>query len=102
MKDRLWECPLDGKTRILVARSSAHPVAYAITLVTVHEGRDYAVRTYDNAHAANEHHVHRYIENRKQPPTVTTGGVNEAMARAMADLKANWRDYIRDWKDTLR
>lgn len=101
MKDRDWVRPLDSRTRILVTRSSAHPVTYAITLVTEHDGRERAVRTYDNAHAVDEHHVHRYIGDQKQPPTVTTGDVNGAMADAMADLMTNWRRYVEEWKDTL-
>lgn len=102
MKDRGWVRPLDSRTRILVTRSSAYPISYAITLVTEHDGEECAVRTYDNAHAADEHHMHRYIGGQKQPPTVMTGDINEAMADAMGDLMRNWRCYVEDWKATLR
>jgi hypothetical protein len=102
VKDRNWDRPLDSRTRILVTRSSTYPITYAITLVTEHAGREHAVRTYDNAHAVDEHHAHRYIGDQKQPPTVTTGDVNDAMADAMKDLMNNWRRYVEDWKGTLR
>ena len=102
MKDRSWYRRLDDRTRILVTRSSALPITYAIMLVTVHDETEHAVRTYDNAHAVDEHHAHRYIGDRKQPPIVTTGDVNKAMADAMADLLTNWRRYVEEWKGTLR
>jgi hypothetical protein len=102
VKDRSWYRTLDDRTRILVTRSSALPIIYAITLVTVHDEAERAVRTYDNAHAVDEHHVHRYIGDQKQPPAVTTGDVNKAMAEAMGDLLTNWRRYVEEWKDTLR
>jgi hypothetical protein len=102
VKDRSWARPLDSRTRILVTRSSVHPVTYAITLVTEHDGQEQAVRTYDNAHAVDEHHVHGYIGAQKQQPTVMIGDVNQAMSDAMADLMANWHRYVEDWKLTFR
>jgi hypothetical protein len=102
VKDRRWDRPLDSASRILVTRSSALPITYAITLVTIHDGKEHAVRTYDNAHAVDEHHAHRYIGDQKQPPTVTAGDVNEAMTIAMADLLTNWRRYVEEWKRELR
>ncbi|NLT05422.1 MAG: hypothetical protein GXY03_03835 [Solirubrobacterales bacterium] len=101
MKDRAWIVELDQDSYILFSRSSTHPIIYAITLVTTRRGRAHAVRTYDNAHRADEHHVHRYIGQRKQPPTMTHGPVNEAMARADRDIRGNWRSYIRQWEETI-
>lgn len=100
-KDRSWDRPLNRQTRILVTRSSIHPITYAITLLTEHAGKEHAVRTYDNAHAVDEHHAHRYIGDQKQAPIITTGEVNDAMASAIADLLTNWGSYVEDWKNTL-
>jgi hypothetical protein len=37
VKDRSWYRRLDDRTRILVTRSSALPITYAITLLTVYD-----------------------------------------------------------------
>ncbi len=101
MKDRVRDQLLDDETWIAIARSSAHPVAYAITLVAWHAGRAWSVRTYDNAHAFDEHHVHSYIRDQKQPPSVMIASVNEGMARAMSELLTHWRSYVEEWKRTF-
>ena len=101
MRDRLRVESLDDTNHIVITRSSTHPVSYAITLVTTWRGRDYAVRTFDNAHTADEHHEHRYIGPDKQPPTVESGPVNEAMVRALDRIQRNWRAYVEEWKRTV-
>lgn len=84
-----------------IERSSAHPMTYAITLVTTWRGKRHAVRTFDNAHMAYEHHEHRYIGVEKQCPDMTTGDANEAMHRAISNIKRHWRDYVAEWKGTV-
>lgn len=101
MKDRGWTVRLDDDNHIVVARSSAHPVTYAITLVTTRDGRWYAVRTFDNSHRADEHHEHRYIGEIKQPPTIEVGNVNAAMHDAMKKIHRNWRRYVWEWMRTV-
>lgn len=102
MKDRRRTDDLDDLNQIVITRSSAHPVTYAITLVTTWKGRRYAVRTFDNAHIADEHHEHVYIGEAKQPPTITRGEVNEAMHRAIEKIEGNWRSYVDEWRRTIR
>ncbi|MEX2023573.1 MAG: hypothetical protein WD993_00690 [Thermoleophilaceae bacterium] len=103
MKDRERQIYLeDGQSRIVVRRSSTHPVEYAITLITRHDGRDHAVRTFDNAHDVEEHHEHRYIGSEKQPPSIVRRSVNDAMKRAEEALLAHWRAYVDEWKQTIR
>jgi hypothetical protein len=101
VKDRVRDQTLDDETRIVIARSSAHPVSYAITLVTKYADREWAVRTYDNAHAFDEHHIHSYVKDQKQPPSVMFATVNDGMARAMRELSTSWRSYVEKWKRTF-
>lgn len=103
VKDRERQIDLsDGLSRIVLRRSSTHPVEYAITLITRHDGRDYAVRTFDNAHDVEEHHEHRYVGMDKQPPSIVRGSVNDAMKRAEAALLSHWRAYVDEWRQTTR
>lgn len=101
MKDRHRTEQLDDLNRIVITRSSAHPVTYAVTLVTAWRGHWYAVRTFDNSHIADEHHEHRYIGTEKQPPATEKGPVNEAMFRAIEKIKSDWRRYVEEWKETI-
>jgi hypothetical protein len=81
-------------------RSSTHPVEYVIVLLVRREGRWHTVRTFDNAHAPEEHHEHRYVGADKQPPTVTYGPVNEAMHGAILTLERSWPDIVGSWEST--
>lgn len=96
MKDRSRRKRLDRDTWASIERSSAHPVEYAIALVH----QEHTIRLFDNAHAIAEHHEHRYIGNQKQPPTITYGDVNAAMAAAEDKIRANWQRYVEEWKGT--
>jgi hypothetical protein len=44
------------------------------------------MRTFDNAHAFEEHHEHRYVGAEKQDPIVRRGPINEAMNAAEVKL----------------
>jgi hypothetical protein len=57
-KDRTRRRELARDARIIVERSSAHPVEYAIVLLVERDGTWHTVRTFDNAHATDEHHEH--------------------------------------------
>jgi hypothetical protein len=96
-KDRRWRRRLARDVRILIERTSTHPVEYAIILVARRDGRWHAVRTFDNAHDPQEHHEHRYVGSEKQPPIVTHGPVNEAMHAAELKLLDGWRDIVDEW-----
>lgn len=85
---------------MVIERSSAHPVAYAILLLVERDGRWHTVRTFDNAHAAEEHHQHRYIGPAKQAPIVTYGPVNQAMHTAEVKLLGSWGDIVDSWEST--
>jgi hypothetical protein len=58
------------------------------------------VRTFDNAHASDEHHEHRYVGSEKQPPIVTHGPPNEAMHAAEIKLLQGWSDIVHSWEST--
>jgi hypothetical protein len=86
--------------QIVVERSSAHPVRYAIMLLALRDGAWHTVRTFDNAHDAEEHHEHRYVGSEKQPPAVTHGPVNDAMHTAELNLLRCWSDIVHEWENT--
>jgi hypothetical protein len=86
--------------RIHIMRSSTHPVEYAVVIVVWREGRWHTVRTFDNAHDAEEHHEHGYIGAEKQPPTVTHGPINEAMHAAIVMARRWWADVVDAWERT--
>ena len=67
-------------------------------LLALRGGRWCTVRTFDNAHDPSEHHEHAYINEEKQPPTVTYGPVNDAMHAAELRLLRDWRDIVDRWE----
>ncbi len=99
-KDRRWELAPAPDVRIVVTRSSTHPVEYAITLVILRDGTWRTVRMFDNAHDPLEHHEHRYVGSEKQDPIVTREPVNDAMHAAEVKLRENWSDIVRSWERT--
>jgi len=100
--------PKDRKRRLFVAldvlivieRSSAHPVEYAIMLLVERDGAWHTVRTFDNAHSPEEHHEHRYVGAEKQEPIIAQGSVNDAMHGAEVKLLGGWGDIVRSWERT--
>jgi hypothetical protein len=100
-KDRIRRRRLAENVRVVVERSSTHPVEYAIMLLVERNGVWRTVRTFDNAHGINEHHEHRYVGDEKQEPTVTHGPVNEAMHAAEIKLVDGWSDIVSEWEATL-
>jgi hypothetical protein len=62
------------------------------------EGEWQTVRTFDNAHAPEEHDEHRYVGSEKQAPVITHGPVNDARADWVAipcARCASWRTLRR-------
>lgn len=72
-KDRRRRRFVAQGVQIVIERSSAHPVKYAIVPLALRDGVWQAVRTFDNAHDPSEHHEHRYVGGEKQPPAITHG-----------------------------
>jgi hypothetical protein len=72
-KDRIRELLLAPDVLVVVQRSSVHPVEYAIVLLVERDGVLHTVRTFDNAHAPEEHYEHRYVGSEKQDPIVRRG-----------------------------
>jgi hypothetical protein len=99
-KDRQRELFLAPGVLVVVQRSSAHPIEYAIVLLVEREGEWHAVRTFDNTHASEEHHEHRYVGAEKQDPIVRHGPINEAMNAAEVKLIESWGDIVRSWEKT--
>jgi hypothetical protein len=99
-KDRIRELFLAPDVVVVLQRSSTHPVEYAIVLLVERDGVLHTVRTFDNAHASEEHHEHRYIGSEKQAPTVTHGSINDAMHAVEIKLSGGWSDIVRSWEST--
>jgi hypothetical protein len=101
-KDRHYERDVrPGDVRIVVERSSEHPVEYAIMLLVYRETKWHTVRTFDNAHDLEEHHEHRYCGITKQDPVIRTGcTTNVAMADAIGSLLKSWPSIVESWERT--
>ena len=99
-KDRQRELFITPDVLVVLQRSSAHPVEYAIVLLVERDGKWHTVRTFDNAHAPEEHHEHRYIGSEKQEPIVMRGPVNDAMHAVEVKLRGAWSDIVRSWEHT--
>jgi hypothetical protein len=99
-KDRIRELLLATDVLVVIQRSSAHPIEYAIILLVERNGTWHTVRTFDNAHAPEEHHEHRYVGSEKQAPVITHGPVNDAMQAVEIKLRGGWSDILRSWENT--
>jgi hypothetical protein len=99
-KDRIRRYRLAPDVRVVIQRSSAHPVEYAIMLLVERDGEWHTVRTFDNAHDPTEHHEHRYIGSEKQEPIITHGSVNDTMHAAEVKIRGGWSDIVRSWENT--
>jgi hypothetical protein len=99
-KDPIWRHRLAPDVLVVIERSSAHPVEYAIMLLVEREGAWHTIRLFDNAHDPAEHHEHRYVGSEKQAPIVTRGSVNDAMHAAEVKLRGDWFDIVRSWENT--
>jgi len=99
-KDRTRELFLAAGVLVVIQRSSTHPVEYAIMLLVERDGVWHTVRTFDNAHAPEEHHEHRYVGFEKQAPKITHGPVNDAMHAVEVKLRGGWSDIVRSWENT--
>lgn len=97
-KDRTRRRELARDVQIIVERSSTHPVEYAIVLLVERDSVWHTVRTFDNAHATEEHHEHRYLGSDKQPSIVSHGPPNDAMHAAEIKLLTSWSDIVRSWE----
>jgi hypothetical protein len=100
IKDRETVRRLADCVMAVYARSSAHPVEYAITLRVHRDGAWRTIHLFDNAHAVDEHHEHRYVGDCKQPSRIIGGTTNAVMAAAMRKLRASWREILKTWEQT--
>ncbi len=99
-KDRIRELLLAPDVLVVIRRSSAHPIEYAIILLVERNGTWHTVRTFDNTHVPEEHHEHRYVGSEKQAPVITHGPVNDAMHAVEIKLRRGWSDILRSWENT--
>jgi hypothetical protein len=88
-KDRIRRYRLAPDVRVVIQRSSAHPVEYAIMLLVERDGEWHTVRTFDNAHDPTEHHEHRYIGLRE------AGADHHAWVRERRDARRRSQDQGR-------
>jgi hypothetical protein len=78
---------------------SGRPIErYAVVLLLLVDGAWQTVRVYDNH--LGTHHMHRYTANggRQDPERFHGGTTNEAIAAAIAHLKAHWQAIIQSWE----
>jgi hypothetical protein len=78
---------------------SGRPIErYSVVLLRPVGGAWQTVRVYDNHLGA--HHMHRYTSSgeRQGPETFHAGTTNEAIAAAIAHLKAHWPAIIQSWE----
>jgi hypothetical protein len=98
IKDRETAWELAHDVFAFYRRSSVHPVEYAIRLEVLRDDAWCTIHLFDNAHAVEEHHEHRYVGSCKQPPVITDGDVNIAMAVAMKKLLTRWTEILDAWE----
>ena len=103
-KDREFIKRLAGHVRVVVLRSTARPVEYAILLQR--RGKDgwETVIGVDNAHEGerrnkdiDDHHCHVYSEGSKQSPEslpFDVSDANDAMAKAIRWFVDDWEELI--------
>lgn len=91
---------LDPDVRIRYGRSERLPISYAIMLEAQIDGHWTAIRLWDNAHDADEHHEHEYTatEGKLDPAVRPFGTVNQAMAAAMTQAAEDWPTILENWK----
>lgn len=91
---------IEPEIRVRYRRSEPPPpIAYAITLEVLVDGRWSAIRLWDNAHALDEHHEHEYTraEGKQPPKTLHFASINEAMADAIRKATSEWQAILRTW-----
>lgn len=90
--------------RVRYRRSEAPPpYTYAVTLEVREEEAWQTVRLWDNADDVHEHHVHEYTrqEGKQKPIIQLFSSVNEAMAVAITEARANAINIVRQWRRGL-
>jgi hypothetical protein len=73
---------------------------YSVTL-EIRQGQEWStVRSWDNSHERNEHHLHRYTKTggRKDPELLVHPSIRIAMARAIADAAQSWEAILQSWE----
>ena len=79
-------------------RTRRRELARDVQIIVERDGAWQTVRTFDNAHAIDEHHEHRYMGSDKQAPIVSYGPPNDAMHAAEIKLLTSWSDIVRSWE----
>jgi hypothetical protein len=77
------------------------PAPYYSVTLEVLQGRDWnTVRSWDNSHDRNEHHLHRYTNagGREDPELLAHSSIQLAMAHAIADAAQGWEAILRSWE----
>lgn len=98
-EERLFEIELfHSAARIRVETRGRKIDDYTVVLLVRVEDEWRTVRVYDNH--LGSHHMHRYNRSGgKQPPArFHAGSTNEALAAAIAHLKAHYEAIIAAWK----
>ena len=73
---------------------------YSVTL-EIRQGAEWStIRSWDNSHDRNEHHLHRHTraEGRDEPELLTHPSIQVAMAHAIADTTQSWEAILRSWE----
>jgi hypothetical protein len=92
--------PLAERVRIRFRRDRGPEFRYSITLEALVDGAWQTIRSWDNAHRADEHHMHRHTRTGGQEPAtvrVDATGVNDAVHSAIEAAAAGHEEMIRSW-----
>jgi hypothetical protein len=96
--ERTIEIALAAGVAVRFSQSGRPIERYSVLLLLLAGDTWQTVRVYDNH--LGTHHMHRYTANsgKQGPETFHTGTTNEAIAAAIAHLKAHWPAIIQSWQ----
>lgn len=91
--------PLAEGVRVRLRYERGPKPLYSVTLEVREDDKWRTIRSWDNSHKRNEHHLHRYsIEGRKDPEILIRSSIQAAMAQAIADAAQTWEAILRTWE----
>jgi hypothetical protein len=73
---------------------------YSVTL-EIRQGLQWStIRSWDNSHDRNEHHLHRHTraKGREEPELLAHPSIQVAMTHAIADAAQSWEAILRSWE----
>jgi hypothetical protein len=73
---------------------------YSVTLEIRQDQGWNTIRSWDNSHDRNEHHLHRHTRahGREDPELLAHPSIQVAMTHAIADATQSWEAILRSWE----